>query len=57
MIAPEDLPNRHELIDVLSAEGAPPKITLDIGGSEDIDGDGIVTASLNEQGELILEDA
>lgn len=48
---------QDDLIAILSAEGAPPTITLDIGGSEDLDGDGIVTVSLDADGALIFEDA
>lgn len=51
-----DIPSQEELVAILSTPGAPPRLTLDIGGSEDIDGDGIVIASLDSQGNLVIED-
>lgn len=56
MITPNDLPDPGALVAVLSEEGAPTRLTLDIGGSADIDGDGIVIASLDSEGKLVLED-
>ena len=51
-----DIPGQDELVAILTAEGAPSCITLDIGGSEDLDGDGLVEASLDEHGKLVLRD-
>lgn len=51
------VPAHEEIKEILKAFGAPPYITLDIGGSEDLDGDGSVRASLGPDGELIFEDA
>lgn len=51
------VPAHEEIKEILKAFGAPPYITLDIGGSEDLDGDGLVRASLGPDGELIFEDA
>lgn len=53
-----NLPGRDEIRSILQSEGAPPRITLDIGGSEDLDGDGLVNVSLGNDGhELVFEDA
>jgi len=51
------IPDADAIVEILKADGAPPRIMLDIGGSADIDGDGIVYASLDTAGELVLEDA
>jgi hypothetical protein len=51
-----EVPGQDELVAILSAEGAPPSIVLDIGGSADLDGDGLVEASLDDQGQLVLRD-
>lgn len=52
------LPGHDQIREILTAEGAPPRITLDIGGSDDLDGDGLVTVSLGDDGhELVFEDA
>lgn len=51
------IPDHAALRELLSAEGAPPHLILDIGGSADIDGDGLVRVTLgNGNGELIFED-
>lgn len=52
-----EIPDQDALIAILSADGAPPHIILDIGGSEDLNGDGLVKASLDAAGALVLEDA
>lgn len=51
------IPDSAALIEILKSAGAPPRIMLDIGGSEDLDGDGVVYASLDEAGALLIEDA
>lgn len=57
-IDPAALPGHDEIRRILQSEGAPPRITLDVGGSEDLDGDGLVTVSLGDDGhELAFEDA
>lgn len=57
-VDPTALPGHDEIRSILQAEGAPPRITLDIGGSDDVDGDGLVTVSLGDDGdELVFEDA
>ena len=50
------VPDHDTLREILSSEGAPPRIVLDIGGSEDVDGDGIVSVSLDDDGQLHFED-
>lgn len=53
-----DIPNHNQIRAILQGEYAPPRITLDIGGSEDLNGDGLVTVSLGEDGhELVFTDA
>lgn len=52
-----DVPDHAALKQILSAENAPPRLTLDIGGSEDLNRDGVVTVSLDDDGELVFEDA
>ncbi|MDR6142030.1 tetrahydromethanopterin S-methyltransferase subunit A [Microbacterium foliorum] len=57
-IEPANVPGHDEIRRILQSEGAPPHMTLDIGGSEDVDGDGLVTVSLGEDGhELVFKDA
>jgi len=51
------IPDSDAIVTILKSEGAPPRIMLDIGGSEDIDGDGVVYASLDADGLLVIEDA
>lgn len=46
------IPNREALVDVLKADGAPPWLMLDIGGS-DFDGDGVIYVGLDAAGELV----
>lgn len=53
---PSEIPGHAELVALLSEPGAPPVLTLDIGGSEDINGNGLVQASLDGNGALILQD-
>lgn len=53
----DTVPDHEALKKILSAPDAPPRLTLDIGGSEDIDGDGIVTVRLDADDELVIEDA
>jgi len=50
------IPDTAALVAILSAEGAPPYIVLDIGGSADLDGDGLVEVSLDDQGQLVQRD-
>ena len=52
-----ELPGADQIREILTADGAPPHIILDIGGSADIDGDGLVRARLDDAGELVFEDA
>lgn len=53
-----NVPGHDEIRRILQSEGAPPHMTLDIGGSEDVDGDGLVIVSLGEDGhELVFKDA
>uniref|UniRef100_A0AAU6R5H1 Minor tail protein n=1 Tax=Micrococcus phage Kurnik TaxID=3092208 RepID=A0AAU6R5H1_9CAUD len=55
---PKDaVPDHEALKEILSSEGAPPRITLDVGGSADLNGDGIVTVELDDDGELVFKDA
>ncbi|QZD98611.1 hypothetical protein SEA_JEMERALD_23 [Microbacterium phage Jemerald] len=51
-----ELPDHDALKAILSEEGAPPYIVLDIGGSEDLDGDGLVSVALTDAGELTFKD-
>lgn len=52
------IPDQAALRSILQAADAPPRIILDIGGSADIDGNGLVSARLAEDGfALIFEDA
>lgn len=57
MVDPEAIPDHAALKSLLSAPDGPPRMTLDIGGSADLDGDGLVTVRLDDAGELIFEDA
>lgn len=55
---PAKLPDHDQIRAILQAENAPPRITLDIGGSKDVNSDGLVTVSLGADGhELVFEDA
>ena len=52
------IPDHAALRSILQAADAPPRIVLDIGGSADVDGNGLVSARLAEDGfALIFEDA
>lgn len=52
------IPDHDQIRAILQGEYAPPRITLDIGGSDDLDGDGVVIVSLGDDGhELVFEDA
>lgn len=52
------IPDHAALRSILQNPDGPPRMILDIGGSEDIDGDGLVTVRLAADGEaLIFEDA
>jgi hypothetical protein len=53
---PTRIPDHDALVELLSAPGAAPRIVLDVGGSSDLDGDGLVEASLDDAGELVLRD-
>ncbi|QCW22291.1 hypothetical protein SEA_LUNA18_23 [Microbacterium phage Luna18] len=55
-MAPQEVPDHDGLREILSAEGAPPCIVLDIGGSADLDGDGLVSVALDENGDLEFKD-
>lgn len=57
MADPNSIPDHEALRVLLSSPDAPPRLTLDIGGSEDVDGDGLVTVFLGADGELVFEDA
>lgn len=50
------LPGQDELLEILTAEGAPPRIILDVGGSADVNGNGLVEASLDDLGRLVMRD-
>ncbi|MCI1017855.1 hypothetical protein HWD99_04375 [Microbacterium sp. C5A9] len=51
-------PGHDQVRAILTAEGVPPRITLDIGGSDDLSGDGLVNVRLGDDGhELVFEDA
>ncbi|AWN07747.1 hypothetical protein HOT31_gp076 [Microbacterium phage Hendrix] len=52
-----DIPGHDQIKEALLAEGAPPHFILDIGNSDDLDGDGLVKVSLGLDGELVFEDA
>ena len=45
MVTPEAIPDHDALHAILAADGAPPHIILDIGGSADLDGDGKISAA------------
>lgn len=45
------IPNQAALVETLKAEGAPPRLMLDIGGS-DIEGDGVIYVGLDADGNL-----
>lgn len=53
----ESIPDHEGLIELLSGEDAPPHLILDIGGSADLNGDGLVQVSLDEGGNLFFQDA
>lgn len=65
MVSPDSIPDHDQLLEILQAEGAPPRMILDLGNSEDesgkladIDADGLVSVRLNEDGDaLVFEDA
>jgi len=57
MVDPQSVPDHAAIKEILSKEDAPPRMILDIGGSEDLNGDGLVSVSLNDDGELVFEDA
>jgi hypothetical protein len=50
------IPDHTELRAILTTKGAPPHIILDVGGSADLNGDGLVEVSLDERGELVFRD-
>lgn len=51
-MALDTIPNQEALVEVLKADGAPPWIMLDVGGSE-FDGDGVIYVALGDEGELV----
>lgn len=53
----DQTPGQDQIIEILQTPGAPPYIILDIGGSADLNEDGAVKASLDADGQLVLEDA
>ena len=57
MVTPEAIPDHDALRAILAADGAPPHIILDIGGSADLYGYGLVKATLDDAGALVFEDA
>lgn len=57
MVTPEAIPDHAALAAILSAPDGPPHMILDIGGSADLDGDGLVQVSLDGDGGLVFEDA
>lgn len=57
MADPNSIPDHGAIKAILNDPSGPPRLTLDIGGSEDLDGDGLVTVSLDADGELVFEDA
>ena len=57
MVTPEAIPDHDALRAILAADGAPPHIILDIGGSADLYGYGLVKATLDDAGALDFEDA
>jgi len=50
------IPDHASLKEMLSAEGAPPYLVLDLGGSADLNADGIVSVLLGDDGELVFRD-
>ena len=56
-MSPDSIPDHAAIRAILNAPDGPPRVTLDIGGSADIDGDGVVTVRLDADGELVFEDA
>lgn len=52
----DNIPDQEEIVAILRADGAPPHIILDIGGSADLNGNGLLKASLDANGELVFED-
>ena len=57
MVDPDLVPDHAALKTILSDPAGPPQMTLDVGGSADLDGDGVVTVDLDADGELAFEDA
>lgn len=57
MVDPAVIPDHDAIKVLLNDPDGPPRIVLDIGGSEDLDGDGLVSVSLDADGELVFEDA
>lgn len=50
------VPAHEELKQILNEPSAPPRLVLDLGGSKDLDADGLVSVSLDADGELVFED-
>lgn len=57
MVDPATIPDHDGIKEILSAPDGPPVMVLDLGGSEDLDGDGLVSVYLKPDGELGFEDA
>ena len=57
MVDPETIPDHAALKSLLSAPDGPPHMILDIGGSADLNGDGLVKVALDDVGDLVFEDA
>lgn len=51
-MALDNIPNQEALAEVLKADGAPPWIMLDVGGS-DFDGDDVIYVGLDADGRLV----
>lgn len=56
MVKAEQIPDHDQIVEILKRDGAPPHIVLDIGGSADLNGDGLVKVKLVDD-ELVFEDA
>lgn len=57
MTLADSIPGLDQIEVILKQDGAPPYVILDIGGSADLDGDGAVRVRLDDEGNVIVEDA
>lgn len=55
MSSPTEIPNQEQIVDLLLQEGAPPRLMLDIGGSQEIEGDGVIYVALNASRDGLVE--